>query len=114
MSAPLGAAVSPELLAEVRRVVAAIRAGEVGPGRHAEVVDLVARLTEASMNWFFVRPAAELGLNVALRGVVHVGVNGAVKMIRVGLGRALPRVKAERWPRIADYLEESVIDKEHR
>lgn len=96
------------LVAEARGVVAQIRAGDMGPADHAALVDLIARMTEAGLTHFFIKPLKELDIGPTLRGLVQVGLGSANKAIRMGLGRVIPKVKAERWPRIADFIEDAV------
>lgn len=98
----------PELARRARTVAAAIRSGELGPKRHAEVVALLSEVTEASLRWFFERPVEELGGGPTLRATVRLGASGATRAIRLGLGRVLPRIRQDRWCRIADYIEESI------
>lgn len=97
-----------DLVDEARAVIADIRAGDLGPDDHARVVDLIARMTEAGLRHFFIKPLPELDIGPTLRALVQVGLGSAAKAVRMGLGRVIPKIKAERWPRLADFLEQAV------
>ena len=99
----------PEALAvRAQHVIEQIRAGELGPEDHARVVKLITDISEAVMHHFFIRPMPHLGVGMALRGVVKVGVGSAVKAIGMGLGRVVPKIDREHWTRIADFLDEAI------
>lgn len=97
-----------DLAREAREVIAGIRAGTLGPDQHARVVDLIARMTEAGLRHFFIKPLPELGIGPTLRGLVQVGLGSAAKAVRMGLARVIPKIKAEHWPQVADLLEDAV------
>lgn len=108
MSSPLYGELPEDLVDEVRATIDAIRDGSLGPSSHARVVDLIARMTDASFKHFFIAPLSDLDVGPTLRGLINVGLGSATKAVRMGLGRVLPKISAARWPRIADFLEAAV------
>ncbi|TAM11237.1 MAG: hypothetical protein EPN72_03945 [Nevskiaceae bacterium] len=108
MNAEVRSEISPELAAQALRMADDIRSGRLGPERHAEVVALIGKLTETTLEWFFIRPLDSLGVGFALRSAVKLGLASASRAIRIGFGQVIPKIHRDHWTKLADYLEESV------
>lgn len=106
----VGAAIPPELAAAALRVVEDIHAGRLGPEDSERVVQVIGQMTEVVMHHFFVRPTEAFGIGPALRGVVQFGVNSAVKTIRYGLGKVIPKLDRTQWSQLAMFLDQSLYD----
>lgn len=106
----VGAPIAPELAAEALRVAEAIKSGKLGPKDADQVIDVVSKMTEASMHHFFVKPIQTFGGGMTMRGFAEFGVSSASKAIRFGLKKILPKLKQEQWQQIGTLLDEALFD----
>lgn len=110
VTAPLPAALAQRALAIVGR----LRDGTLGPEQADEAVDLVCDMTDCVMRHFFLRPAEALGLGIASRAAIDLGVRSTVKTTRMALRQILPRLDAAQLRQVADYIDEAVEQRRPR
>ena len=106
MTTLVGCPVPDNLADEAMALVDRIRACDGDMQDVSEITDVICRLTETSLDYYFTRPVRELGAGRTLLGVVNVGNRGALKMIRGGMQQVLSRLQSDQILQVADYIEE--------
>lgn len=102
----IGCPVSSELARRTRDIVARLRQDpEMVPRR--DVVALVCDLTQASLDYHFVRPLSELGVGFAMRKGIQVALNGTVRVIDKSMHQVLKSLDANHYAKLADYIEQA-------
>lgn len=102
----IGCPVSSELAQRSRDVVERLRQSPEAVPRK-ELVDLICELTQASLEYHFVRPLSELGVGFATRKGIQVALNGTVRVIDKSMHQVLKSLDMEHYAKLADYLEEA-------
>lgn len=106
MATLLGCPVDDSLADEAAELVEDIRAQQGDIDDVGRVTAMIAKLTEASLEYYFMRPVRELGGGRTLQGVVSMGNRGAQKVLRGGMQQVLSRFNQQQILQVADYIEE--------
>lgn len=106
MATLLGCPVDDALADQATALVEQIRACNGDMDEVGRITDVITRLTEASLDYYFTRPVRELGAGRTLQGIVAMGNRGAIKVIRGGMQQVLSRMNRQQILQVADYIEE--------
>lgn len=106
MATLLGCPIDETLADEATGLVAEIRACGGDMDDTSRITDVISKLTQASLDYYFTRPVRELGAGRTLLGVVAVGNKGALKVIRGGMQQVMSRFNQQQILQVADYIEE--------
>ncbi len=106
MATLLGCPVDEALADEAMAMVEEIRACNGDVDDVGRITNVISKLTEASLDYYFTRPVRELGAGRTLLGIVAVGNRGAQKVLRGGMQQVLTRFNQQQILQIADYIEE--------
>lgn len=102
------AAPIPPALAE--QAITLVREIQAGRGNAGELTEVIGQMTEAVLNHFFVAPVAAIGVGAPLKRVVDLGVGGAVRGLRYGLNKIVPRLKPPQLRQLADFIDRSLLE----
>lgn len=104
------AEIPPELAAELRELVAEVRAAE-RPARHAGAgADLILRLTNACLDDYFLRSVRRLGLGMVAESAVRLGLRTAGGGIALFVKRLAGMMSDEQVLELADLMEEKLFE----
>ncbi|WP_423822424.1 hypothetical protein V5738_00455 [Salinisphaera sp. SPP-AMP-43] len=104
--AMIGCPLSADQAECVRTTIDALRNAPDRVDRE-HVVALIAELTETSFEYHFQRPLRDLGVGLATRKSIDVGLSGAMRVIRSSMQRVVGGLAPDRYPRLADFLEDA-------
>lgn len=102
----IGCPIDAALQARVADMIKTLREAPDTVSRET-LIALILELTDASFQYHFVRPLKPLGIGFATRKSIDVGLMGAMRVIRSSMQRVINAMEAERFARIADFLEDA-------
>jgi hypothetical protein len=108
----LVAAVDPELARAARDLVRRIHVAECPRELRREGAEMVARLTEAGLASFYLRPVETLRLGALANGTVAVGLKSAQAGIGLFVRRIVDGLSDEQLRGVAAAIERLLVDLE--
>lgn len=98
------------LAEEALGLVAEIREADGDFADKRRITSVIGKLTESSLDYYFVRTVRELGAGRAMTGVVTVANRCAVQAIRKGMQQVIGRFDQNQTLRMADYIEQAFYE----
>ena len=106
----IAAPISPELAAEMESVLERIRTADRPEDHRQAGVELIIRLTEECLDYYFLRSVEVLGLGKLTLQATRMGLKTASSGIAMFVRRAGKSMTAEQILQLTDMVEELVLE----
>lgn len=106
----LASPIAPDLASELEALLVAIRQADDPTLHRAAAADLIIRLTDASLDYFFLRGVDRLGLGLIAKQATSLGLKTASGGIALFVRRLGKTMTADQVRHLADLIEELILE----
>lgn len=102
--------VSKEIANQVREAITVLRSDPGSKSTADQAIAAVVSITEGSLDFYFVKPLDKMKVNVLGRGIVKMGVNAGIGVLKTFGPRLVKSLSPDQMVVLADVLAEVLVE----
>ncbi|MCB1160269.1 MAG: hypothetical protein H7A25_11825 [Leptospiraceae bacterium] len=95
-----------QLIEEARIVTKRLREEKKNKDLSKATLSIIVKVTENSLHYYFLRPIELMKLNFIAKGIVTMGVNAGVEVLKTFGGQLIGHLNEEQMKTLADVIED--------